>query len=211
MVSGSDSQRYPGADLLMSSVPHVAVVSELLREKHHNGTIWDEEFLQSPKLDSCLLEQLALGVDDEDIKSTLELNSMMSTDSTHVLLDRMPQQDVVWDVELLQGIGCQDGLLQQLVHGVDDHMQCKTVHPMLSKSDAGLEFDELPHKDVIWDEDMPSDLDTYEELLQQLALDSDYLIKENTKPIVVWEVDEMLELKVIGGDKSNVNFAAGIA
>ena len=125
-VSGSDSQRYPGADLLMSSVPHVVVVSELLREKHHNGTIWDEEFLQSPKLDSCLLEQLALGVDDEDIKSTLELNSMMSTDSTHVLLDRMPHQDVVWDVELLQGIDCQDGLLQQLVHGVDDHMQCKT-------------------------------------------------------------------------------------
>jgi len=52
---------------------------------------------------------------------------------------------------------------------------------------------------------MPSDLDTYEELLQQLALDSDYLIKENAKPIVVWEVDEMLELKRVDGDKTNGN------
>ena len=114
------------------------------------------------------------------------------------------------DVELLEGIDCQDGQLQQLVHGEDYQMQCKKVHPMLSKSDAGLEFDELPHKDVIWDEDMPSDLDTYEELLQQLALNSDYLIKENTKPIVVWEVDEMIELKVTDGDKSNVNLELGL-
>lgn len=37
---------------------------------------------------------------------------------------------------------------------------------MLFESVAGLEFDEMPHKDVVWDEDMSSDLDTHEELLQ---------------------------------------------
>jgi len=153
---------------------------------------WDEEIQADINTHQGLLQQLALGVDDENTKHTVDC------------------QDVVCDAELLEGIDCQDDQLQQLVHGEDYQMQCKKVHPMLSKSDAGLEFNELPHKDVIWDEDMPSDLDTYEELLQQLALDSDYLIKENTKPIVVWEVDEMIELKVTDGDKSNVNLQLGL-
>jgi hypothetical protein len=63
---------------------------------------------------------------------------------------------------------------------------------MLIESDAGLEFDEMPHKDVVWDEDMSSDLDTHEEVLQKLALGSDYVTKQDTKPTVIQDVDEML-------------------
>jgi len=72
---------------------------------------------------------------------------------------------------------------------------------MVSESDAGLDFDKMSHKDLVWNEDMSSDLDTHEELWQELALGSDYLIKENT--IVIQDLDEMLELKVVDGDKSN--------
>jgi len=157
----------------MPPVPYVGVVSELLNEKHHNDIVWDDEFLQSPDLDNSLLEQLALGVGGENTKCTVELNSKISKDSAHVLLDGMPHQDVVWDVELLQSIDSQDGLLQQLAHGVDDQIQSKNVYPMLFESDAGLEYDEMLDK-VVWDEEMSAELDMNNNLLQLLASSGGY-------------------------------------
>ena len=131
------------AQMWHEQVPSMGVVSESFNEKHHNDIVWDDEFLQSPDLDNSLLEQLALGVGGKSTKCTVELDSKISKDSAHVLLDGIPHQDVVWDVELLQSIDSQDGLLQQLAHGVDDQMQSKNVYPMLFEHDAELEYDEM--------------------------------------------------------------------
>ena len=92
------------AEMWHEQVPSMGVVSESFNEKHHNDIVWDDEFLQSPDLDNSLLEQLALGVGGENTKCTVELDSKISKDSAHVLLDGMPHQDVVWDVDLLQSI-----------------------------------------------------------------------------------------------------------
>lgn len=161
------------AQMWHEQVPSMGVVSELFNEKHHNDIVWDDEFLQSPDLDNSLLEQLALGVGGENTKCTVELDSKISKDSAHVLLDGMPHQDVVWDVELLQSIDSQDGLLQQLAHGVDDQIQSKNVYPMLFESDAGLEYDEMLDK-VVWDEEMSAELNMNNNLLQLLASSGGY-------------------------------------
>ena len=47
-------------------------------------------------------------------------------------------------------------------------MQCKNVYPMLFEHDAELEYDEMFGK-VVWDKEIPAELDINNELLQLLA------------------------------------------
>ena len=55
------------------------------------------------------------------------------------------------------------------------------------------------------DEEMTFDLDVQDGLLQQLALGGECMDDQNTKPIFMRGVAEILELKVVDDDKSNGN------
>ncbi|XP_022680754.1 uncharacterized protein LOC101772266 [Setaria italica] len=85
--------------------------------------------------------------------------------------------EVTWDEEMLDDIDTHEGLLQQLALGVDGENTKGFAHVLLdgmSSQDVAQEVCEEILGKVVWDEEMPAELDMNNKILQLLASDGGY-------------------------------------
>ncbi|CAN6341111.1 unnamed protein product [Urochloa humidicola] len=141
--------------------------------------IWDEEMVSANQ------NQLAHGDD------YLEAGC--------IVLDERPQVEVLWDEQMQFDKGMHDGLLQQLASGQEyfdsEQMTVKVEHKVEEVDTdaidafllgdlnfASVVFDEMPNKDLIWDEELSVGLNTNLVSLQELTDFGQCLCSEKSKP-----------------------------
>jgi hypothetical protein len=108
----------------------------------------------------------------------------------------------------MSDVNTHESLLQKLVMGTED-LTDEKVKLSVKIVDVGQVFEEMSDKVAMWDDERPFCLNAQDGLLQQLALGGECMDDQNTELIVMRDVDEMLELKVVDGDKSNGNLRLG--
>lgn len=129
-------------------------------------------------------------------------------DDAVVVFDKNPLTDVVWDDEPQHGLDSHTGLLEQIAQGgrhfidgqeliarLDFNDEQNSVNGMPLPLDFGFDsvnvlFSEMPHEMVVWDEEVPSNLNARETLLQQLAMGEQN--DDKTETSLQINVDEVL-------------------
>ncbi|CAO1941903.1 unnamed protein product [Urochloa humidicola] len=127
------------------------------------AVVWDDELTHNIDTNDDLLQQLAHG--EEYLEAVCSVS------------DERPLVDVLWDEEMQSDKDMHDGLLQQLASGQEyfdsEQMALKVEHKVEEVDTdaiddfllgdlnfAGVVFDEMTHKDVIWDEKLSTGLNT---------------------------------------------------
>ncbi|KAJ1298629.1 hypothetical protein BS78_01G468600 [Paspalum vaginatum] len=160
-------------------------------------------------------------------------NQMHHEDDTTIppesveFVDPMPTQ-IVWDEDISTELDMNNSLMQQITwsEGFSDgahtnlivgqttdnvitHVDGLSPSLELRVVDVIEEFTEMPQKPVVWDEEMPSVLDTHDGLLRQLAVGREYMAGEQSRSVSEITIDMVLTqndvspfLMVIGVDKS---------
>ena len=114
------------------------------------------------------------------------IDSLLRRHAAHNMFDEMSPLNVVWDDGLLHGLDCHEELVQQ--EGLFD--ECLNVDSMaavdlltllthgsetflkeVDMDTADKIFNDLPHE-VVWDEEMSTNIGMHSGLLQQLAFGS---------------------------------------
>ncbi|CAN6355332.1 unnamed protein product [Urochloa humidicola] len=102
-------------------------------------------------------------------KPKMSMSSVSFEGAAIQTFDEMPYEDVVWDDEPVHNIDSQDSLLQQLAQGVADSMHHKDIiWNEEDKSEVEKTMFPAP-TDVVWDEEIPSDMDAHTSWLHQLV------------------------------------------
>ncbi|KAG2557734.1 hypothetical protein PVAP13_8NG233900 [Panicum virgatum] len=171
--------------LLNRPVGSMAAAHELFDRRSLVDVVWDEE---SEHIDESFLAM------QEDAKETVD--------------EMLPHEMMVWDEGVLSNATTHESLLRKLIMRTEDLIDEK-LKLSVNIIDADQVFEEISDKVAMWDNDMLFYLNTQDGFLQHLALDAECMNEQNTKANVVWVVDEMLELKVVDGDKSNGNLWLG--
>ncbi|CAD6246662.1 unnamed protein product [Miscanthus lutarioriparius] len=139
---------------------------------------------------------------------------MASTSAAHESFDEMPLTDVLWDAESLHGLDWQDALVQHeaqfgecldvdnkanfhlLTNGLPPHGNDSFLTEF-DRDGANKLFNSLQHE-VIWDEEMPSDIGTHE----------NQVFGDFPSKVVVWDeelfhddsYDGLLQQLALGGE-----------
>ncbi|CAN6326552.1 unnamed protein product [Urochloa humidicola] len=131
--------------------------------------IWDAEL--QPGLDlhghiethAGLLEQLALGIDEEKTEQTVQIDT---------------SEVVLWDEEMQDRLD-HHGLLKHLAFG-KDKFACGNEEMESAKQTV---FDEMASSDVVWDSELLNCPELHDNLLEYLAWSGEYLADEECKPM----------------------------